>query len=91
MASTIVKLTMAIFESAQIARQENDALRELLRRQGLSDAKIQRGVAAYLKKSRDRDTADQLMRKACEEILARLPEIDLEEALEGMKIRGKPQ
>jgi hypothetical protein len=91
MASTIVKLTMAIFESAHVAKQENEALRELLRRQGLSDAKIQRRVAAYLKESRERETSDQLMKKACEEILERLPAIDLEEALEAYQIKGKPQ
>jgi hypothetical protein len=91
MAPVIVKMLMAIFDASTVAEQENRALRELLRRQGLSDATIRRRVAAYLKESQERDSVLQLMKKASEEILARLPDLDLQEALEAMPIKGKPQ
>jgi hypothetical protein len=87
----IVKMLMAIFDASLVAEQENRALRELLRRQGLSDAMIRRRVAAYLRESRERDSVLQSMKRASEEILARLPEVDIEEALAAMPIKGKPQ
>lgn len=91
MASDIIRMTMAVFDSADALSRENEALRELLRRQGLSDGVIQRRVNAYLKASRERESGHQLLKKACEEILKRLPDFDVEEALANMPIRGPKQ
>jgi hypothetical protein len=87
----IVKVMMTFFDVSRVAKMENDALREILRRQGLSNATIQRRVNAYLKEKRKQDHLHQLLLKASEEILSRLSEIDLEDALAAMKIEGKPQ
>jgi hypothetical protein len=82
---------MAIFESAENLRQENLALRMVLRRQGLSDSTIQRRVNAYRKARKEEDSALLLLRQCCEDMLKRWPEIDLEEELATLPIKGKPQ
>jgi hypothetical protein len=70
---------------------ENRALRELLRRQGLSDATIRRRVAAYLKEENHRQFALQRMHELCEETLKRLPALSAEELLAEMPIEGELQ
>ena len=70
---------------------ENRALRALLHRQGLSNAVIQRRVAAYLKNEDYRKAALQQMHELCEETLKRLPALDAQEILAELPIKGVPQ
>jgi hypothetical protein len=89
MPAEFVRLTTALLDVTIALERENEVLRELLRRQGLSDATIRRKVAAYLKENRDRETARQLLKTVCEEILKRLPALDAEEKLAALPIKGR--
>jgi len=81
----------AICEIWCALERENWALRKLLHTLGLSDARIQRKVAAYLKSEDYRKSAIQLMHELCEETIKRLPGSDLEEILLEMPIKGPHQ
>jgi hypothetical protein len=89
--SEIKTLMQAMNDMYFAMERENRALRELLRRKGLSDATIRRRVAAYLKDEDYRQLALQRMHELCEETLKRLPEFSVEELLANMKIEGEPQ
>jgi cation transport ATPase len=85
------RLVIAVFEQLGTLTEENYALRRILRRQGLSDATIQRRVAAALKRPKDHPSALDLLRQVCEEILKNLGDFDLAVALAAKQIKGKPQ
>ena len=85
------RITMAIFETAIACRRENNALRTILRKQGLSDAMIQNRVRRILKKGEDDPTAAQLLKRVCEESLRQLQEFALGEWLEKVELKGKKQ
>lgn len=89
--SAIKSLIQAMNDMYFAMEAENRALRELLRRQGLSDVAIRRRVAAYLKDENYRQLALQRMHELCEETLKRLPALDAGELLAEMKIKGEPQ
>jgi hypothetical protein len=89
--SAIKSLMQAMNDMYFTMEAENRALRELLRRQGLSNAMIQRRVAAYLKNEDYRRAALQRMHELCEETLKRLPALSAEELLAEMPIEGEPQ
>jgi hypothetical protein len=91
MSSTAKRLLVAVFDQADLCQRENDALRTLLHRQGLSDATIRRRVARILDQRKDSENALQRLKRVCEEALARLPDYDIEAALAELPIRGKPQ
>lgn len=85
-----ISLMMAVFDQIEVCERENDALRTLLHRKGLSDATIRRKVAAILKEKRDFETALHQLKRVTEEALKRLPGYDLEAALAAMPLTGKP-
>ena len=92
MSPSLIKSLMQGMNDMYFAMEaENRALRELLRRQGLSNATIRRRVAAYLKEEDYRKSALQRMHELCEETLKRLPALYAEELLSEMKIEGEPQ
>jgi hypothetical protein len=92
MSPSAVKSLMQAMNDMYFAMEaENRALRELLRRQGLSDATIRRRVAAYLKDEAYRQVALQRMHELCEETLKRLPALSAEEILSELPIKGEPQ
>lgn len=82
------KIVEAIFSQAHEMRLENIALRMLLRRQGLSDATIQRRVNAYRKLRKDEDSALLRYQQLLAEMLERLPVIDLEATIAKMQPKG---
>jgi hypothetical protein len=85
------RLVIAVFEQLGTLTHENYVLRKLLHRRGLSDAMIQRKVAASLKKPKDSPSAPDLLKQVCEEILKNLGDFDLAVALAAKPIKGKPQ
>lgn len=85
------RLVIAVFEQLGTLTRENYVLRKLLQRRGLSDAMIQRKVAASLKKPKDSPAAPDLLKQVCEEILKNLGDFDLAVALAAKPIKGKPQ
>lgn len=86
-----LRITMAFYDSAEAYRRENDALRSILRKQGLSDPAISARIRRLLKKSETDETAARLLKRVCEENLALLREHDLEKWLRDEQIKGKPQ
>lgn len=86
-----IKITMHIFEVADLCRRENNALRSILRKQGLSDAAIRSRVRRLLRKPETDETGAQLLKRVCEESLNRYQEIDLGDWLSKAEIAGKPQ
>jgi hypothetical protein len=87
----IIRMIMSFYDFAEAYRRENTALRSILHKQGLSDAVIQGRVRRLLKNSETDETAAQLLKRGCEEILAQLREIDLKRLLEETDIGGNPQ
>jgi hypothetical protein len=89
MSPSAIKTFMQSMNDMYFAMEaENRALRELLRRQGLSDVVIRRRVGVYLKEEDYRKFALQRMHELCEETLKHLPSLSLEEALAEMPIKG---
>jgi hypothetical protein len=84
-------MILAMSEMNVTMERENWALRKLLHTLGLSDAKIQRKVVAYLKSEDYRQSAIQLMHRLSEETIKRMPEFDAEDLLAEMPIEGPPQ
>ena len=82
------KIVEAIFSQAHEMRLENIALRMLLRRQGLSDATIQRRVNAHKKVRKEEDSALICYQQLLAEMLERLPVIDLEATIATMQPKG---
>lgn len=81
---------LTIFQIAEKVRRENSALRMMLRKQGLSEAKIRRGVRVYREFKADENPPEALLRQCCEEFLRRLADIDLQRELDGLPA-SKPQ
>ncbi len=86
-----IRIVLAICESAEAHRRENNALRNILRKQGLSDATIQRRVNRFLKKAEENESAPQLLKRVCEESLKRFQDSDLADLLAKMQIKGPTQ
>ena len=72
-----IQITVNIFEMADLCRRENNALRSILRKQGLSDAAIQSRVRRLLQKPEADQSDARILRRVCEESLKRYEEIDL--------------
>ena len=89
--STIRVLMQSMTDIYFAMERENWALRTLLHKQGLSDAVIQRKVAACLRSEEYRKAALQRMHELCEETLKRLPALDAEELLAAMPTEGELQ
>ena len=66
-----VQIMLNIFEVADLCRRENDALRSILRKQGLSDPAIRSRVRRILKKPDLDETGAQLLKRVSEESLQR--------------------
>jgi hypothetical protein len=71
--ATIVK---SVFSAAEAYRLENGALREMLLERGLTKRQIQKGMKARLRDRKDQADADQEWKKATQETLRILYEID---------------
>src|SRR5690242_8535493 len=86
-----IKMMGAVFEAADACRRENNALRSILRKQGLSDPAIQSRVRRILKKGEDDELAAQLLKRVCEESLKHIQEFDLAEWLQKVELKGPHQ
>ncbi|WP_348268663.1 hypothetical protein P8936_05420 [Edaphobacter paludis] len=86
-----VQIAINIFEIADLCRRENNALRSILRKQGLSDAAIRSRVQRLLQKPEADETGAQLLKLVCEESLKRYQDIDLAGWLSKAEIKGRPQ
>jgi hypothetical protein len=84
-------VAVVALEYAEKFRQENLALRMVLRRQGLSDAAIQKRVTAYTKAKKAEDSVLLLYRRFLESVESRLPEILREGELATLPIKGPHQ
>ena len=85
-----IQIVLGIFETADNCRRENNALRSILRKQGLSDLAIQSRVKRILKKPDQDQTGAQAVQQACEESLKRYLEIDAQELLAKIELKGRP-
>lgn len=85
-----IQITSAVFEVADACRRENNALRSILRKQGLSDRAIQSRVKRILKKPDADETGAQAVRRACEESLKRWLDLDAQEGIAKIDLSGRP-
>lgn len=76
-----IEIMLNVFEMAGVCRRENNALRSILRKQGLSDAAIQSRVKRILKKPDQNETGAQALTRVCEESLKRFEAHDVQEVL----------
>jgi hypothetical protein len=76
-----IQMMLAVFDRADACRRENNALRSILRKQGLSDRAIQSRVRRVLKMPDLDETGAQAVKRACEETLKRSLEADAQEVL----------
>ena len=85
-----IRITLAVFEIADNCRRENNALRSILRKQGLSDRAIQSRVKRILKKPDQDETGAQAVKRACEESLKRWLDLDAQEGIAKIDLKGHP-
>jgi hypothetical protein len=85
------RVIQAMFTTLEAYKRESEALRSILREQGLSNAVIQRKVSSRLKSRKLEETAQQLLMRVCEESLKRFPDLDLEGKFAKLQIQGKSQ
>jgi hypothetical protein len=85
-----IQIMLAIFETADNCRRENNALRSILRRQGLSDRAIQSRVRRILKRLDLDETGAQAVKRACEESLKRWLDLDAQEVLAKIDLKNHP-
>jgi hypothetical protein len=85
-----IQFTSAVFETADNCRRENNALRSILRKQGLSDRAIQSRVKRILKKPDQDQTGAQAVKQACEETLKRWMDLDAQEGIAKIDLSGRP-
>ncbi len=85
-----IQIMLSIFDDADACRRENNALRSILRKQGLSDRAIQSRVRRILKKPELDETGAQAVKRACEESLKRWLDLDAQEVLAKIDLQGHP-
>jgi hypothetical protein len=85
-----IQITQAVFETADTCRRENNALRSILRKQGLSERAIQSRVKRILKKPEQDETGAQAVKRACEETLKRWFDLDAREGIAKIDLSGRP-
>ena len=86
-----VQLMLTVYEEADACRRENNILRSILRKQGLSSPAIQNRVKRALKKPDLDETGAQVLKRVCEESLRHFQDFDVQEALAKFEMKGKPQ
>jgi hypothetical protein len=86
-----IQIMLGVFEAADKCRRENNALRSILRKQGLSDAAIQGRVRRLLKMPEMDIAGARLLKQVCEESLKHFDETYLATLLSGARIKGKVQ
>ena len=84
-------VAVGALEHAEKLQEENEALRKVLREQGLSDLAIQRRVNAYKRATKGEDSASRQFQRFLETIVSRLNEIDREQKLAILPIKGPRQ
>lgn len=89
--SELLKMHMGVYDELDRSERENDALRTLLREQGLSGATIRRKLKAILKDKEALETALHRFQRLIEQIEERLRVIDLETVLRELPLKGRPQ
>lgn len=85
-----IGIMLAVFDTADLCRRENDALRSILRRQGLSERAIQSRVKRILKMPDLDETGAQAVKRATEESLKRWLDLDAQEVLAKIDLKGRP-
>jgi len=81
---------LSVFDSADACKRENDALRSILRKQGLSERAIQSRVKRILKKPDLDETGAQIVKRACAESLKRWLDLDAQEGIGKADLTGFP-
>jgi glucose-6-phosphate-specific signal transduction histidine kinase len=84
-----IQIGLNIFEFAELCRQENNALRSILRKLGLSDRAIQSRVRRLLKKPELDETGAQALRRVSEESLKRCLDADAQAVLAKIDLKGR--
>jgi hypothetical protein len=85
-----IQITQTVFEIADQCRRENNALRSILRKLGLSDRAIQSRVKRILKRPEQDETGAQVVTRACEETLKRWFDLDAQEGIAKIDLSGRP-
>jgi hypothetical protein len=85
-----IQIGLNVFEMADLCRRENNALRSILRKQGLSDVAIQSRVKRLLKKPELDESGAQALRRVSEESLKRFLDSDAQEVLAKIDLKGHP-
>ena len=86
-----IQLVLSVFERADACRRENNALRSILQKQGLTDAAIQSRVRRLTEKTDPDETGAQAVKRACEETLKHFLDFDAQEVLAKMEPSGPVQ
>jgi len=89
--TAVASIVKAVFQESESLRLENDALRKMLRAEGLSERRIQKGVAGYLRNQDFDEPASRRWTTAVQRIEAILDAVDARKALAAFQPRGKPQ
>jgi regulator of replication initiation timing len=89
--SGIASIVKVLFQETESLRLENAALRKMLREKRLTERRIQKEVAAYLRNPDFDETANRRWTTAVQRIEAILDAVDVSKALAAFQPRGKPQ
>src|ERR1035437_2636492 len=85
-----IQIMLAVFETADECRRENNALRSILRKQGLSDRAIQSRVKRLLKKPDLDESGAQAVKRATEESLKQWLDFDAQKGLTKIDLKDHP-
>jgi hypothetical protein len=83
-----IQIMLAVFVQADLCRRENNALRSILHKQGLSDPAIQRRLKRLLKKPDLDESGAEVVKRACEESLKQWLDLDAQEVLAKIDLKG---
>jgi hypothetical protein len=89
--TAVASIVKIVAQESESLRRENDALRKMLRAEGLSERRIQKAVAAYLKNPDFDETANRRWTTAVQRIEVILDAVDMRKALARFQTQGKPQ
>jgi hypothetical protein len=86
-----IEIMLNVFEAADLCRRENDALRSISQKQGLSGRAIQSRLKRLLKKPGLDESGAQALKRVSEESLKRFQDFDVQEVLAKLGPRGGVQ
>jgi hypothetical protein len=90
--NAFLKINLGMFDAIDRYRRENDALRELLLKQGLTRRQLRKEMNALLKRPKSESRADLQFRELCEGMKVFLKQYPVNQALlAAIPVSEKPQ